>query len=201
MSALDERTVAPRRTARYTALGVAAVVAALLAVLATRPSANDRVSRSPLLGKLAPDFSGPSVVGNGQFALADHQNQFVVLNFFASYCVPCAIEHPELDAFQKAHAKTGDATLVSVVFQDQIDDVKAFFARRGGNWPVLDSDRVAVDYGVTGVPETYLIAPQGVVVAKWNGSLKKANIEKVMAQYLGQADGGSSTETKPGKAG
>lgn len=197
MIAIPDAPVRPRHTARYAALAVGAVVVVLVAVLATRPSANDRVSRSPLLGRVAPDFSGPTVVGTGQFALGDHQDQFVVLNFFASYCVPCALEHPELDAFQKAHAKIGDAVLVSVVFQDQIDDVRAFFARRGGSWPVIDSDRVAVDYGVTGVPETYLIAPQGLVVAKWNGSLKKANIEKVMAQYLAQADGGSSTNSGP----
>ena len=170
------------RTALWSAVAVGVVVVALLAVLATRDTAKDRATRSPLLGLAAPDFSGTSVLDAKPFALADQRGKFVVLNFFASWCVPCAIEHPELAAFAKAHDAKGDAQLVSVVYSDPLPDVKQFFAKRGGNWPVLDSDRTAVDYGVTGVPETFLIDPDGYVVAKWSRAVKQAEIERVMAE-------------------
>ena len=181
---LDEPEARRSRTALWSAIAVGVVVVAFLGVLATRDTAKDRAARSPLLGLAAPDFSGRSVLDSKPFALADQRGKFVVLNFFASWCVPCAIEHPELAAFAKAHAATGDAELVSVVFQDPLEDVRAFFARRGGNWPVLDSDRAAVDYGVTGVPETFLIDPNGFVVAKWSRAIKQSEIESVMRQAV-----------------
>ena len=195
--------VAPRRTtstARWAAIGVGVVVIALLGVLFTRKSAIDRATRSPLLGTIAPDFAGTSVLDpTTRFSLADtlsgEKHPFVVLNFFASWCVPCAIEHPQLNAFAKAHAAAGDATVVSVVFQDQADDVKNFFAARGGSWPVLDSDRTAVDYGVTGVPETFLIDPDGVVIAKWNGAIKRSALEQAMKDYVSVNSAGATGST------
>jgi cytochrome c biogenesis protein CcmG/thiol:disulfide interchange protein DsbE len=187
----DTDLLEPRRsrTARWSALGVGVIVVALLAVLATRDTAKDRAARSPLLGTVAPAFSGPSVVGDNTFSLADQRGRFVVLNFFASWCVPCAVEHPELLSFANAHADAGDAEVVSVVFQDELEDVKAFFAKRGGSWPVIDSDRTAVDYGVTGVPETFLIDPRGYVVAKWSRALKQRELEQVMKDAISEGSG------------
>lgn len=186
------------RTARWSAIAIGVVVAALLGVLATRDTATDRAARSPLLGTIAPDFTGPSVLDpSTTFTLAEQRGKFVLVNFFASWCVPCAIEHPELNSFAEAHKASGDAELVSVVFQDPLQDVKTFFAKRGGNWPVLDSDRAAVDYGVTGVPETFLVDPNGYVIAKWSRAVKQAEIEKVMAEALAPTEADVTARSSP----
>ena len=78
--------------------------------------------------------------------------------------MPCIAEHPELVAFSRSHAAAGDAAVVSVVFDDTAANVEAFFEENGGDWPVIadDSGRVAVAYGVTGVPESYMVAPSGL---------------------------------------
>ena len=86
----------------------------------------------------------------------------MVLNFFASWCMPCLEEHPELLAFDAAHRAEGDAVLVSVTFDDKADDARAFFEEHGGAWPVIDDpeNSIGVAYGVAQVPETFVIAPE-----------------------------------------
>jgi cytochrome c biogenesis protein CcmG/thiol:disulfide interchange protein DsbE len=106
----------------------------------------------------------------------------VVVNFFASWCVPCVREHPELVAFAAAHE--GDVQVVSVVFDDDPGAVEAFFAREGGDWPVVvgDTGRIALDFGVTGVPESYLVAPTGVVVAAFYGVTQRL-LDEALAEF------------------
>ena len=72
-------------------------------------------------------LSGPS----------DHRGRWVVGNFFSTTCQPCIVEHPELIEFQEAHEPVGDATVVSVAFDDAASNVEEFFAENGGDWPVL----------------------------------------------------------------
>jgi cytochrome c biogenesis protein CcmG/thiol:disulfide interchange protein DsbE len=107
----------------------------------------------------------------------------VVVNFFATWCPPCIEEHPELVAFEAAHATTDGATVVSVVFNDDNNDVRKFFADRGGAWPVLDDARAAVDFGVLKVPESFVVDPDGVVIGKFNGGVTRTRIERLMAEY------------------
>lgn len=171
------------RTALVSVLVVAVVMALLLAVLATRRSALDRQVTSPLVGSTAPAISGTSVLDGKAASLdaARDGRRWVLVNFFASWCVPCAKEHPQLVDFVEAHRKADDVALIAVVFQDQADDVRDFFRARGGDWPVIDSDRAAVDYGVTGVPESFLIDPDGVVVAKLTGGVQRASLDRLLA--------------------
>jgi cytochrome c biogenesis protein CcmG/thiol:disulfide interchange protein DsbE len=97
-------------------------------------------------------------------------------------------EHPELVAFDEAHRAAGDATVVSVVYNDRPDRVAEFFAERGGDWAVLaDNGLAAVDYGVVKVPETYLVSPSGVVAQKYTGGVTRAMIESDIAAIEGAA--------------
>ena len=107
-----------------------------------------------------------------------------MLNFFATWCVPCRQEHDDLVRFQARHLPTGDATVVAVVYDDPASAVRRFRAEEGGDWPmVLDpSGRVALDYGVRGVPESYLISPDGFVAAKITGGVRAEDLEKLLAQ-------------------
>jgi cytochrome c biogenesis protein CcmG/thiol:disulfide interchange protein DsbE len=168
-----------KRPALVTAVVMAVVLALLVAVLATREPAVNRVAKSPLLGKQAPVLAAPTIDG-GEFELADLEGQWVLVNFLASWCEPCKAEHDDLVQFSEAHAATRDASVVSVVFDDDADNVRRYFAERGGDWPVVldDDGAAAVAWGVPRAPETFLVAPNGQVVLKIAGELTYAFVEE-----------------------
>jgi cytochrome c biogenesis protein CcmG, thiol:disulfide interchange protein DsbE len=168
---------------RIAAIAVGLVMVALIAVLATRKSAVELERSSPLIGRIAPEISGEDVLTGKSARLSDRTGQWVLLNFFASWCVPCAKEHPELVKFQEQHQAAGDVSVFAAVFEDQPKGIKAFFKQKGGNWPVVDNTRAAVDYGVTGVPESYLIAPNGVVMGKLTGGVKLSSLESALTRF------------------
>ncbi len=173
------------RTALWTVLPVAVATALLLVLLATRSPSAERAVDSHLLGAVAPLIEGPTIEGDW-FDIDDHRGQWVVVNFFSTTCVPCIKEHPELVAFQESHAPVGDATVVSVTFDDRASNVIDFFAEHGGDWPVLveDTGTFAVRYGVTGVPESYLVAPTGVVAAKLIGGITASELDGRIAGLI-----------------
>lgn len=181
----DDVAEAPPR--RRTGLIVSAVVAVLaigfVAVLATREPATDRRRDSPLIGNVVPPLAGETLAG-GNFDIDDHQGRWVVVNFFATWCVPCRIEHPELDAFNQAHARGGDAVLVSVLFDDDPASAREFFDRNGGEWPVvLDGDGlIASAFGTPKVPESYLVTPNGRVAAKFTGGVTRDGLDRSIDQ-------------------
>ncbi len=170
---------APRsRAALWAVLPIAVAAVFLLVLLATRPSASEREDHSELIGQLAPIIEGPTIDG-GWFDIDDHRGRWVVVNFFSTTCVPCIREHPELVAFQEFHEPLGDATIVSVTFDDQASNVVEFFEENGGEWPVLveDTGSIAVQYGVTGVPESFLVSPTGVVAERITGQITAAFLQ------------------------
>jgi len=157
-----------RHTARNAAIAVGVVMVALIALLATRGT-NEPIS-SKIVNQAAPTFSGETTDGT-TFNLANHRGEWVLVNFFATWCVPCRLEHPELVKFANEHSKD-PVQVVSVAYgNDQADTIREFFAQQGGTWPVIPADtgRVALDYGVTGVPETYIVAPSGLVIGRLEG--------------------------------
>lgn len=176
-----ERARPPRRTALVVAGVVGVVVVLLVAVLATREPATDRQSSSPLIGRAAPQIVGTGLDGQ-EFDLDELRGRWVVVNFFATWCVPCRVEHPELVRFAEAHPD--DAAVVSVVFDDQPEAVQAFFDENGGEWPVVPGEGTGVilDYAVSGVPESFVVAPNGVVVAKVTGGVTAAGLDEIIAE-------------------
>ncbi len=185
------RNLRRTRKALWIAVAVAVPVTMLILVLATRPSAESKTVQSPLLGKRAPAAEGTTIDGN-HANLADFRGKWVVVNFFATWCVPCREEHPDLVRFQDAHRAAGDATILAVVYSDSASAVRDFRTKEGGDWPMLvDPDgRIALDYGVGGVPESFLINPDGIIVSKILGGVRSADLERLVAQAQLQAQGG-----------
>ncbi|CAN5844266.1 hypothetical protein BH24ACT3_BH24ACT3_08790 [soil metagenome] len=167
-------------------IAVGVVLALFVALLATRDGGTDRTTDSPLLGQLAPAIAGQTVDGE-DFDLDRLQGRFVLVNFFATWCVPCRQEHPELVSFARLHGAAGDAEVVSVVFGDEVADVREYFAREGGEWPVVANDdgRIALDYAVAGVPESYLLAPDGTVIYKIVGGVTSTGLDRLIADASG----------------
>ena len=170
-----------RRTALYSALALAVVFAAFVGVLATRKSAIDRQARSPLLGLPAPAITGTSIVDGAHVDLSSLRGRFVVVNFFASWCVPCQDEQPQL---VKWAGESPSHAIVGVLFSDTPGPAKAFLAANAGSWPALaDPDgQLALNYGVRGPPESYLLDPQGVVLAKFVGEVSAAGLDRLVAR-------------------
>jgi len=173
-----------KRPAVWVTAGIAVVIALLVVVLATRKPATDRLVKSPLVGKDAPAISTTTIDGSSRYALADQQGKWVLVNFFATWCVPCQREHSELVQFANAHAATNDAAVVSVVFSDEVSNVVSYFKQRGGGWPVVrdDNGAIATAWGVARVPESYLVAPNGLVVIKITGGVTDDFLEQQIAR-------------------
>jgi cytochrome c biogenesis protein CcmG/thiol:disulfide interchange protein DsbE len=180
----DAPAARPRRLAPLIAIPVGVVMLLLVILLATRDSGNDRLEKSPLVGRQAPAVEGVTMK-NEQFTLDRVRGEWVIVNFFGSWCTPCIQEHPELVSFQDAHRSAGDATVVSVAFASSPTEVREFFEERGGDWPVLtkDTDSIVVGYGVIGVPETFVVSPSGLVVAKLTGGVTAKRLEGLIAKY------------------
>ena len=118
-------------------------------------------------GKPAPAFTIKRLDQEGQISLADYAGQPIVLNFWATWCGPCKMEQPVLD--WAAGAYKGKAVFIGIVFEDTEQNTRAFLRQTGAAYPQVYDPKstVAVDYAVSGVPETYFINRQGIIVKKY----------------------------------
>lgn len=174
------------KIAAYIAIPVLVLTLGLVGVLALSDPGGQDAAESPLLGRQAPNITGETIDG-ASYQLTDHQGEWVLVNFFQTTCVPCIREHPELVEFSEVHAAEGDASVVSVVFESTVSSVQDFFADNGGDWPVVtDPDGfLSLEYGVSGVPESYLIAPDGTVATKIIGGVTFADLETLLDRAQG----------------
>ncbi|HSI99598.1 MAG TPA: redoxin family protein [Patescibacteria group bacterium] len=140
---------------------------------------------SPLLDREAPSWTLTTLDGE-PLGSADLAGRPYLVNFWASWCIPaCVDEHPVLAA---AHERYGDElTIVGVLYQDDPDDARAFLARYGdAGYPhVIDPDgRLAIDFGVTGPPETFFVDADGLVRYRQFGPLTDARMAELLDLVL-----------------
>ncbi len=132
----------------------------------------------------APLFTMKDLRTGEPVSLKDYIGKPIVLNFWATWCGPCKLEHPSLEW---AHRKYGDRVVfIAIVFEDNEENTKRFLEENGGSWRQLYDPKstVAVDYAVAGVPETYFINRQGIIVGKYPYPIDPPTIAQRIEEIL-----------------
>ena len=162
----------PGRLAVILAALVVISTAVIAGVFAAQLSDNPQTSPSPLVGGPSPVLSLPRLEGGGEVAIPDPGASVTIVNFFASWCLECRVEHADLMAVAEAFEGAG-VRLVQVAYQDRASDSIAFINELGASSLVSyasdPGSRAAISFGVFGVPETYLIGPDGAVALRITG--------------------------------
>lgn len=161
-------------------LSILAVILFIIALLGYSIFGNNKntVKSSPLIGKVAPNFTLKSFDHQNDIKLEDYKGKVILLNFWASWCVPCKEEARALD-FAWNKFKDDNVVFIGINIWDNELQAKSFLY----NYNVVykngfdPTSSIQVDYGVAGVPETYIINPSGLVVEKYNGALDLKIIE------------------------
>jgi cytochrome c biogenesis protein CcmG/thiol:disulfide interchange protein DsbE len=178
-----EAARAPRVNRKVLVAGLA-IALPLLAVLVANLGRDPHSVRSPLVGRPAPAFKLNPVGGGTPVALESFRGRPVVVNFWATWCVPCFHEHAALVASARY---LPDAQFLGIVYEDDEARTGEFLRQEGTAYPsLMDSDgRTAIAYGVFGVPETFFIDPEGRIVEKHVGPLDRGTIVSLVQQARG----------------
>jgi cytochrome c biogenesis protein CcmG, thiol:disulfide interchange protein DsbE len=133
---------------------------------------------SQLADKKAPGFDLPALrPGEGKVASADFAGRPVVINFFASWCIPCRSEHPVLEALHRDGVE-----VIGVAYKDKPEATRQFLDQFGDPFKRIAADqdgRVGIDWGITGVPETYVLDKAGIVRFWQRAPLSEADAKKI----------------------
>ncbi|MFN8521931.1 MAG: TlpA disulfide reductase family protein [Chloroflexota bacterium] len=167
------------------ALAVCVVLVALLALMiwGMGRKAAGTAGEGVVRVKRAPDFSLPLFDG-GVFKLSAHAGAPLVINFWASWCLPCEDEAPALE--QASRRYSGRVQFLGIDVQDSDAAARAFLDRFNVSYSNGRdaSGEIAVDYGMSGVPETYFVRTDGTIARKWQGPLDSRRIDDLMADLL-----------------
>ena len=160
---------------------------ALVALLAVGLTRDPRQVPSPLVDKPAPAFELPQLGDGSRFSPAEMRGKVWLLNVWASWCVSCREEHPVLIDF----SRTKRVPLVGLNYKDARDDALKWLARYGDPYQlsVVDRDgRIGIDYGVYGVPETYVIDRAGIIRYKQIGPVTPEVMDKKILPLIGKLE-------------
>ena len=167
-----------------------AVVAGYFAWGLTDPDRDPNAVKSAMVGKALPDFALDAVPGLEQPGLSSEdlrvlasEGKPVLVNFFASWCIPCRAEHPTLMAM----AEAGEAEIVGINYQDKPVDAVAWLDELGNPYSHVGADpnsRGGIEFGVSGVPETFLIDADGNIRHQQIGPITDAVLEEKIRPLL-----------------
>jgi cytochrome c biogenesis protein CcmG/thiol:disulfide interchange protein DsbE len=163
----------------------------LVAVFALNMGRDPSLVRSVLINKPAPAFTLPAVAGTGVegFDTAALQGEVTVVNVFASWCVPCREEHPLLERLK---AETG-VRIFGINQKDAPEHAAAFLTELGNPYQRIGGDadnRVSIDWGVYGVPETFVVNAAGVITFKHVGPISPESLEREVIPAIEKAKAG-----------
>jgi cytochrome c biogenesis protein CcmG, thiol:disulfide interchange protein DsbE len=159
------------------------ITLALVGILFLGLGKNPNEIRSPLVGKPAPMFS-LTEVGTGRMVDVNSlKGRPVVINFWATWCGPCWEEHPVLVATAQSNPQV---QFLGVVFQDTDEKILGFLQQRGSSYPTVvdDKGKTAIAYGVGGVPETFFLDANGVIVSKFSGPISQREMQEELRKVV-----------------
>ena len=195
---MSTKTKSNRTTHVIVSLTIGTIVAGVLIILLKGLSLNPSMVQSNLIGKPAQDFEVELLEGaswlpsvqNNKVKLSDLKGKFVVLNFWASWCVGCREEAMQVEAFWKRYREKGIIVL-GIAIQDTPEAAREFAKIHGKTYPLAidDSGKTTIDYGVYGVPETFIIDQQGVILHKEAGPVTTQLLEDISSKYLTSQSG------------
>ncbi|WP_423065780.1 DsbE family thiol:disulfide interchange protein [Devosia sp. CN2-171] len=163
----------------------------LVAVFAMNMDRDPSLVRSVLIDKPAPAFTLAAVAGTGVegFDTATLKGEVTVVNVFASWCIPCRDEHPLLERLK---AETG-VRIFGINQRDAPENATAFLTELGNPYERIGGDtdnRVSIDWGVYGVPETFVVNAEGVVTFKHVGPISPQTLERDVIPAIERARAG-----------
>jgi cytochrome c biogenesis protein CcmG/thiol:disulfide interchange protein DsbE len=162
---------------------------AVVGLLAVGLTLNPREVPSPLIGKPAPRFELPLLhAPDKTFSQKDMLGSVWILNVWASWCPPCLVEHPVITEL----SRSGLAPVVGLNYKDAREDALPWLKRNGDPYKLTVYDaagRIAIDYGVYGVPETYVIDRKGVIRYKHIGPLTPEIADKKIRPLVKELGG------------
>lgn len=189
-----------RRLLRWSAVLVVVLAVGVGALFGARLDRNPSLVSTPLIGQPASERTVPYLEQDGSLSLEDFRGQVVVVNFWASWCVACREEHPALTAASAAYREAG-VEFIGVVYQDRTPNAVGFLDEMGRGEDfryVTDPEsRLAIDFGVFGVPETFFIDETGKIAAKITGASTLPLLSGVLDEMLAGRTPAPSTNTGP----
>lgn len=170
---------------------IPAAAVPVLGLLTYGLTQGSRQPPSMLTGKQAPSFRLETLSGDILSLEELTRDTPLVINFWATWCVPCIREHEVLERLDEQHPDE-QLELVGILYQDRPENASRWMRERGGNWPILldPGSQTAIDYGISGVPETYFITGDGTVLHKHVGPLNGAILSKWVPRLLRSAPRG-----------
>ena len=168
--------------------GIVIAIGALVVVLVLAFRRDPHDIRTGTVGKPAAAFTVQKLDGSGPLALDETRGKVTVVNFFASWCIPCKEENPALvRAYERYRAS--DVVFLGVLYQDSRDSGLRYVRDNGVTWPTGSDDdgRVAFAYGVFGIPETYFIGADGVIAGRHIGPIDETTLVNAIDTLRAQA--------------
>jgi cytochrome c biogenesis protein CcmG/thiol:disulfide interchange protein DsbE len=168
--------------------GVVVAMAALVVVLILGFRRDPHDIRTGTVGKPAAAFSVPLLAGNGSLKLDDSRGKVTVVNFFASWCIPCKEENPALVRVYERY-RASNVVFIGVLYQDSRESGLQYVRDNGVTWPTGSDDdgRVAFAYGVFGIPETYFIGADGVIAGRHIGPIDESTLVTAIDELRAKA--------------
>lgn len=159
-----------------------ALALAMLAILTSKPLSSLRFTAYDLTQRPAPEFSLPLLdAPEASLSLKSFEGKPAIVNFFASWCVPCQVEHPALLSLSEHHPVYG------IAWKNKEEDLRNWLGKNQNPYQLIALDNQgtsAVDFGIHGVPETFVLNRKGVIVHHHIGPLSQHDVDKALLPLM-----------------
>jgi cytochrome c biogenesis protein CcmG/thiol:disulfide interchange protein DsbE len=178
---VNKNSLKMKKFARYIPFLIILTVTILLFIRVNQEGKNagrNLIGSSPMIGKQVTDMELDTIFpAKGKLGEATYKGKYTVLNMFASWCVACLEEHPLLTGL-----KGSGMQVVGIAWRDNAEDTKRWLERNGNPFKIVGEDNMGkygILMGVTGIPETFVVGPEGKILKHYKGPLLENNIQEI----------------------